>query len=218
MFWLAMNTVFNIVGGVPTVAYIFGTRTAPLWLVQLYVTFQALGATLFLDLHGMSHTSFRWWPLLVVYLDVALVLDLRPVSYIIIGFALIYLTFVQTAAVVEPDLVLSDPWHDDALRPFPACDCLKPPCAASPQESYTALGCMAIIFLLDFYFTRSFATGMRAERRAVAASVLVAERVAEKLASFDLEAAEVLLVGRGSGSGGGSGGGGSDAENLPPRL
>ena len=213
-----MHTLMNIGAGVPIMAYILGTRTAPLWLVQVYVTFQALGATLVLDLHGMAHTSFRWWPLLVVYLDIALVLDLRPVSYIIVGFALTYLTFVQTAAVVDPGLIMTDPWHDDESHPLSACDCLKPPCAVPPGESYATLGCTTIIFLLDFYFTRSFATGMRAEQRAVAASVLVAECVAEKLASFDLEAAEVLLVGNGTGNGGGGGGGGDGAENLPPKL
>ena len=60
-----------------------------------------------------------------------------------------------------------------------------------------------LIFVLDFYFTRGFAVQVQREKEKIAAGVTAAQHVAERLASFDLDAAEHVL---------------ENQEDMPPDL
>eukprot|EP00665_Eupelagonemidae_sp_cell47_P002236 gene2236-biopygen6922 len=63
----------------------------------------------------------------------------------------------------------------------------------------------AIIFILDFRFTRGFATGMRQKQAALEAAISVAEEVGVRLAEYDTLGAGALADG-------------AEADALPPRM
>ena len=81
------------------------------------------------------------------------------------------------------------------------CSCGKPPCGNGDlyEEFATPVANCSYVLILDFVLTRMFAEGVETERAKVTASIEAANAIAERLARFDLEAAEEMLEARGSG-------------------
>eukprot|EP00756_Hemistasia_phaeocysticola_P041222 Hpha_TRINITY_DN16904_c0_g1::TRINITY_DN16904_c0_g1_i1::g.54529::m.54529 len=150
------------------------------------------------DSYNAAAVEQRNWSLVVVYLDVALVLDrMRPVSAMIV----VTLTWLFVANI---ESAFRFGLYDEisAARP-PVCDCLDPPCTTSFIGNIAAWTVGAMVLLFDFHLTRGFATNLRLQLRRVNSSVNVAAQVAAALARYDTSTAEGAIA---------------EGADLPPEL
>ena len=114
----------------------------------------------------------------------------------------VYLTVIQAEETWRFglfDVSVLAPYEDRLCQG----DCEKPPCPRVVSSGLLMCVTNLSIFLLDFYFTRGFATQVQREKEKITAAVTAAQHVAERLASFDLDAAEHVL---------------ENQEDMPPDL
>eukprot|EP00665_Eupelagonemidae_sp_cell47_P013809 gene13809-biopygen6138 len=71
------------------------------------------------------------------------------------------------------------------------CDCAAPPCPGlAADAAYNVLQIALPALLLDYFFTRRFAEGMRAQMEVVAAAADVSGRIAALLAAYAVDEAQ----------------------------
>ena len=154
-----------------------------------------LFAVLTADLNGAVYFQ-RYWAVLVIVVDVLLVLRAPPfVAKTVVAVASVHI--VVTSCEQHLRLGLFDlPAMVSYSERAESCECERPPCPLRPQTAYGSMITALCVFLLDFYMTRGFAYSLDQEKAKIEASVSAAAQVADALASFDLEAAEVFLDAR----------------------
>ena len=147
------------------------------------------------DLVSSVEANRRVWPFAILLIDILLVIRAPPALTVGVVISMcVYLTVMQFEAALRLglfDLPFFAPYeHRDGFEP-----CAKPPCTGNSGFVTYMSGLLvtASVFVLDFYFTRGFALQVQREKEKIAAAVTAAEQVAESLALFDLDAAELVL-------------------------
>ena len=155
------------------------------------------------DLANAAETGRRMWPYAMILIDILLVVQAPSfLTQTVVSTMCVYLMIIQAEATWRFglfDLPIYAPYEDRHC--YGTCD--EPPCTREFLDSFSILTTSLTIFLLDFYFTRGFAMQVRREKEKIAAGVTAAQHVAERLASFDLDAAEHVL---------------ENQEDMPPDL
>ena len=155
------------------------------------------------DLSNTVETGRRMWPLAMILIDTLLVVQAPSfLTQTVVSTMCVYLMIIQAEATWRFgifDLPIYASYEDRHC--YGTCN--EPPCAREFLDSLSMLFTNLAIFLLDFYFTRGFAMQVRREKEKIAAGVTAAQHVAERLASFDLDAAEHVL---------------ENQEDMPPDL
>eukprot|EP00756_Hemistasia_phaeocysticola_P044072 Hpha_TRINITY_DN17653_c0_g1::TRINITY_DN17653_c0_g1_i1::g.158722::m.158722 len=77
----------------------------------------------------------------------------------------------------------------------PFCDCSDPPCAVRAGSAYSNMGVSILVLLVDFYFTRGFATDLRVQLQRAKRTVEVAAEITAALARYDVDEAEKAIEG-----------------------
>ena len=173
------------------------------------VTYMAVMAGTFLvfvvvlDWVSAAESNRRLWQSAILIVDILLIMQATPrITLWVVAAMLVYLTVIQAEEAWRFglfDLSVLAPYEDRLCQG----DCEKPPCRRSVEDSTGIALTNIALFLLDFYFTRGFAMQVQREKEKIAAGVTAAQHVAERLASFDLDAAEHVL---------------ENQEDMPPDL
>ena len=155
------------------------------------------------DLSNAAETGRRMWPFAIILVDILLVVQAPTfLSRAVVLAMCLYLSVIQAEVTWRFglfDLPIFAPYEDRHC--YGTCN--EPPCAREFLDSFSMLSTGLTIFLLDFYFTRGFAVQVQREKEKITAAVTAAQHVAERLASFDLDAAEHVL---------------ENQEDMPPDL
>ena len=155
------------------------------------------------DLSNTAETGRRMWPFAIILIDILLVVQAPSfLTRTVVSTMCVYLMVIQAEATWRFgifDLPIFASYEDRHC--YGTCN--EPPCAREFLDSLSMLTTSLVIFLLDFYFTRGFAMQVQREKEKIAAGVTAAQHVAERLASFDLDAAEHVL---------------ENQEDMPPDL
>eukprot|EP01065_Artemidia_motanka_P043082 TRINITY_DN5913_c0_g1_i1.p1 TRINITY_DN5913_c0_g1~~TRINITY_DN5913_c0_g1_i1.p1 ORF type:complete len:981 (+),score=161.22 TRINITY_DN5913_c0_g1_i1:43-2943(+) len=159
-----------------------------------------------LDWANSRELGFGVWAGTVVFMDILLFTDFSHN----VCRALVVAVMVQVASVgaeMAFRFGIFD-WEvfDPEKLPVITCDCADPPCAGGASTVIGRVIVAGAVFIVDFWFTRGFASEMRQQMRNVQASVLVAERVALLLAGYETEKAQAVVTAQ------------AETSGLPPRM
>eukprot|EP00756_Hemistasia_phaeocysticola_P047893 Hpha_TRINITY_DN22350_c0_g1::TRINITY_DN22350_c0_g1_i1::g.177695::m.177695 len=142
------------------------------------------------DWGGASEIGNRYWPVVVLGLDIMLLFERGHLTYVLIPLTVLYL-FAE-----RMDAWLRYGFYDIGKRENvtpPVCDCADPPCGLSAFVVLNAMMATLMTFLGDFILTRGFAKGMQLQLTRVNAAVHVAGEIAGALAKYDIDSAEKAL-------------------------
>eukprot|EP00756_Hemistasia_phaeocysticola_P011412 Hpha_TRINITY_DN15119_c3_g1::TRINITY_DN15119_c3_g1_i2::g.126766::m.126766 len=150
--------------------------------------------TCMVDLGAATISStFRASVFVVLLLDAILVFKRDHMSYLVIGFVLLYMTVMEAESFHKFGMYEVGYWGSPGIE-ISYCNCASPPCSSTAGVAFINLFSMFLVCLGDFYFTRGFATGMRLQLRRVEALVVVAGDVAAALARYDVDEAEEAIA------------------------
>ncbi|KAJ9471651.1 Adenylate cyclase [Diplonema papillatum] len=148
---------------------------------------------LVLDWVRAAHLTSRFWPCMVLLLDVNLVTggaDWLPPCIL----TLTLLSMVIVGCEESFRFGLFDAVGDIGGRVVAVCDCDDPPCTKGGIFTvFSEFLAMSSILCLDFFFTRRFANSMFAANKSMEASIETAQCIANALARFDLNMASLHL-------------------------
>eukprot|EP00756_Hemistasia_phaeocysticola_P036922 Hpha_TRINITY_DN16668_c0_g6::TRINITY_DN16668_c0_g6_i1::g.178215::m.178215 len=162
-------------------------------LVDAFLIINTIGLCV-LDLSTATLDSgFRGFYFVVLVLDVGLVYNRGHIAYFTIPFVMGYLAFQHA------DLLFRSGFHDLGYwGPIDyegsSCNCAEPPCQRRVSTTFINYTAVTMVFLLDFYFTKRFAVGLRLQLRSIESSVSVSEDVAAALARYDVDEAEHAIA------------------------
>eukprot|EP00662_Eupelagonemidae_sp_cell21_P033938 gene33938-27739_t len=131
----------------------------------------------------------RVWSLIVIGTDALLLVSAREEVVTCVA-ALTCLWLLVSAA---EDAVAFGLYEFGAPETVSVCDCSHPPCPIGVGNSVSNVMRKLVTFLIDLSLTRFFATSMFAERRRTLETVRIALAVAECLAIYDVDSAELLM-------------------------
>ena len=136
----------------------------------------------------------RFWPVLVVVIDVLLVCEAKPrTTATMVAVSSLYLLVMACESMFRFGILDIEVGNMVQSNRREKVECDKLPC---PQPADVALMTFVIqifVFVSDFYCTRGFAQGLLKERNQVLASIRTANKIANSLASYDLDRAKELL-------------------------
>eukprot|EP01062_Namystynia_karyoxenos_P018836 TRINITY_DN17009_c0_g1_i1.p1 TRINITY_DN17009_c0_g1~~TRINITY_DN17009_c0_g1_i1.p1 ORF type:complete len:643 (+),score=141.16 TRINITY_DN17009_c0_g1_i1:84-1931(+) len=148
--------------------------------------------TILTDYHFAAEKDrFRPWTFVVLIMDVHLALNLPRVwQHVVLHTtaAWVFLTYVDDSYHLGLFTVEGFSDRREVITDT-FCSCAYPPCSANLFNVIFPY----VVLYIDFFATRGFADGMRAEQGKVLTAVVTAEQVAGALAAFDLGAAGAAL-------------------------
>eukprot|EP01063_Lacrimia_lanifica_P026164 TRINITY_DN3479_c1_g1_i1.p1 TRINITY_DN3479_c1_g1~~TRINITY_DN3479_c1_g1_i1.p1 ORF type:complete len:803 (+),score=237.84 TRINITY_DN3479_c1_g1_i1:111-2519(+) len=169
------------------------TRRLTMQLIVVAVGSTALGIAVN-DVNAMGY-FLRFWPAFVVLIDALLVLDAPGwitralVVYVVVHLVVTQVEFDYRFGLLDLEGIASE----RRLRYIEQrVNCERPPCRGE-SLNISALLFAISIFLLDFHWTRGFASALRKEKKAMEEAIALAQGIADCLARFDLAAAETQL-------------------------
>eukprot|EP01062_Namystynia_karyoxenos_P039203 TRINITY_DN2851_c0_g1_i1.p1 TRINITY_DN2851_c0_g1~~TRINITY_DN2851_c0_g1_i1.p1 ORF type:complete len:750 (+),score=159.42 TRINITY_DN2851_c0_g1_i1:102-2351(+) len=185
--------------------WVYCKRTLPMLVINATLLGLVCGA-LFTDLGSAAEMSaYRPWTFVVVVMDLHLALDTPYAWHKLTLCAVIAWTITFHAEdAFRLGLYDVDGFTKDAEAVADRCGCASPPCRAGFVAGFSGFLPVLVVLLGDYFATRSFAEGLRAQRAVAEVSVEVADLVAKHLVIFDLAAAREALTQTG--------------DRLPPRL
>eukprot|EP00756_Hemistasia_phaeocysticola_P063713 Hpha_TRINITY_DN718_c0_g1::TRINITY_DN718_c0_g1_i1::g.29006::m.29006 len=189
-----MDALGSALCGIGPVVFIGGTMLRrPLGvLVDILLTLSVFGLCI-LDWGQASRSrGVRAWTFVVLALDCTLVVSRDHMAFFIIAVTLLYVSTETVESTYRYGFYDIGYWGVGVESS--QCNCASPPCTIGVIDAGLNFGGVCTVFLMDFYLTRGFATGMRRELRRVESSVAVAEEVAEALASYDVDTAETAIA------------------------
>eukprot|EP00756_Hemistasia_phaeocysticola_P011409 Hpha_TRINITY_DN15119_c1_g1::TRINITY_DN15119_c1_g1_i1::g.126760::m.126760 len=186
-----LQSFANIMGAVGDLSFILNAifRLAPIgYSLDVYlvlVTFSCIAADM---AQAARSWDFRSWTFVIILLDGSLVFGRDHLPRFIIPVLLIYMSALSVESMHRFGMYEGGYWGAGADSS--SCNCASPPCVRTVRDSLGVFINVTIVFLVDFYLTRGFATGMRLQLSRVESSVAVAERVAAALARYDVDEAQ----------------------------
>ena len=151
-------------------------------------------AAMFSDVYNVMMDVPRFWPAFMVFMDLILIFRVSEAHtrmYLLV--LVVYLIVVELELVVKFGLGEFPGLPPQERRREDICGCENLPCESTATAGVSLLVGQVFIFLMDFNFTRGFATQVLQEKERVEASVQTAKLIATSLASFDLDAADTTL-------------------------
>eukprot|EP00756_Hemistasia_phaeocysticola_P004434 Hpha_TRINITY_DN12804_c0_g1::TRINITY_DN12804_c0_g1_i1::g.24148::m.24148 len=140
------------------------------------------------DFGAVSAGNSRMVSMVVVALDFALLYERDHIPPYLICMTIAYLILERIEAVTTMGL-----YEASDIEVVDLCNCANPPCGVSPAEGLKGLFIFMMVFMVDFFLTRMFASGLRTQLKRMNASVGIAAIIAGKLAQYDVEGAEAAL-------------------------
>eukprot|EP00756_Hemistasia_phaeocysticola_P011682 Hpha_TRINITY_DN15136_c3_g8::TRINITY_DN15136_c3_g8_i1::g.129012::m.129012 len=144
-----------------------------------------------LDLAAAAMSFFRPWCFVVLILDAALVFNRNHIPPLVIPLLLVYFAAETIESTHKYGLYELGLWGTDGSEK--KFDCASPPCSMAVVSAGGVLVSMCAVFLIDFHFTRGFATSTRFQLGMMKAAVAVSGEIAAALASFDVARASEVL-------------------------
>ena len=176
-----------------TLTHLLAKRPATDLFIEC-VLFTVAIANILFDVSSLSRGN-RVWAVNVLVLDLALVCRLKSQRLICIVLPCMILwsiiAAIETTARFGITEVTSDATQQELYEEV--CDCATLPCARPPQAAAAYMTGTVCVLLLDFYFTRGFASQVLAEKEKVVSVLSLAEVVGNCLLRFDTDEAEALL-------------------------
>eukprot|EP00756_Hemistasia_phaeocysticola_P038317 Hpha_TRINITY_DN16752_c0_g1::TRINITY_DN16752_c0_g1_i1::g.77997::m.77997 len=186
---LALGVIIVCVStAIPVCSICTSCRTSVRYLVDVFLVCSAVGICIVDWASSAYSTSFRPWAYVVLLLDVSLVYSRDHIQPFIITFLLLYLTAESVESAHRYGLYDMGFWGT-SVEESSWCYCASPPCTVPALSAFVNFVSVCTVFLLDFYLTRRFSTGMREQLVTVESSVRVAAEVAAALARYDVETA-----------------------------
>eukprot|EP00756_Hemistasia_phaeocysticola_P024663 Hpha_TRINITY_DN15960_c3_g2::TRINITY_DN15960_c3_g2_i1::g.70997::m.70997 len=199
-----MYILGNAISGLGIAGFMVGV-VSNLARVGYLVDFLLMMATIGVCVTDVSDATFqnpfRAWTAVVLVLDMALLCGRKRIPLFAIPFTLAYLFADCAESAIRYGLRETGSLGTD--RTWAICNCASPPCGIAAFSAVNNFIAMSAILLLDFYFTRRFALGMRQQLQTVRSSIDIAAVVASALAGYNVDGAEEAI---------------EKGENLPPEL
>eukprot|EP01065_Artemidia_motanka_P020229 TRINITY_DN24227_c0_g1_i1.p1 TRINITY_DN24227_c0_g1~~TRINITY_DN24227_c0_g1_i1.p1 ORF type:complete len:1039 (+),score=214.93 TRINITY_DN24227_c0_g1_i1:317-3118(+) len=127
--------------------------------------------------------SVRMWPAIVVVVDLLLVAECpRFAAHLLVTITLCFLLTISSEDAWRWGLYSIENWVKPSTDKY--CRCAEPPCAMGPVHAFGTYLLYSLTFLLDFYFTRGFASAMRQKHAQIQATVRLAEELAVLLSRY----------------------------------
>ena len=147
-----------------------------------------------IDFNAVAANRIRTISCIIVFVDIALTCRLSgKLTVFILGTTTIQelvVLFEASFRIGIYDVSTSAPYDERTID----CYCDEPPCADANRAACTFILVMAI-FLLDFYFTRSFAESVTKENAKMESAIRTTHTIAICIAAFEIdEAMQVLRV------------------------
>eukprot|EP00756_Hemistasia_phaeocysticola_P024660 Hpha_TRINITY_DN15960_c3_g1::TRINITY_DN15960_c3_g1_i3::g.71003::m.71003 len=200
-----MYVLGNVISGTGITGFMVGvvlnlTRVPN--LVDFLLVMGTIGVCV-TDVSDATHQNpFRSWSSVVLILDMALLCGRKRIPVFAVPFTLAYL-FADCAESATRYGLREVGYWGTGLTSSAICDCVSPPCRIPYFTAVNNFIGMSAILLLDFYFTRKFALGMRQQLQTVRSSIHIASVVTSALAGYNVDDAEAAI---------------KKGENLPPEL
>eukprot|EP01064_Diplonema_japonicum_P000161 TRINITY_DN10102_c0_g2_i1.p1 TRINITY_DN10102_c0_g2~~TRINITY_DN10102_c0_g2_i1.p1 ORF type:complete len:213 (+),score=25.91 TRINITY_DN10102_c0_g2_i1:29-667(+) len=156
--------VFAAAGGTAILVQLLVERRVRDWVVEMGLYLMTF-TVLYSDLLDVAGGRLRIWSGVVVILDVTLLCDLK--SRVGRNISIAVVTWLVLAAVEATlrfgifDLDLPSMYTQQERREISNCETL--PCAVAASTAISVLSIQIAVFLLDYHFTRGFATRCHAE-------------------------------------------------------
>eukprot|EP00756_Hemistasia_phaeocysticola_P014579 Hpha_TRINITY_DN15344_c8_g5::TRINITY_DN15344_c8_g5_i1::g.89582::m.89582 len=157
---------------------------------DLFLCGVTLGVIL-LDLASATLSRVRTWTIIVLVLDASLVFGRDHLPPVVIPITLVYIVAEAAEAVLRYGMYDFGYWGTSVEASF--CNCVSPPCSMNFVEAAAATIPGVLIFLMDYYLTRGFASALRKQLNIAQMSVQVAGKIAASLAQYDIDAAETAI-------------------------
>ena len=190
---LLLSGVIGCLNGLWMMIYLVTVKEAQTWLFCWMIVVVSV-TTVLADLWALQWGHVRVWAFFILLTDVLIFLrvDMRIIGSVV-GIASVWVAFAELAVhfdffnLLPGSISKEDRWES-------VCGCGDPPCPPSVINSVNVTIIALLIFLLDFYFTSSFARQVWEEKRRLERSVIIVQEVAMCLAAFDTESASALLT------------------------
>eukprot|EP01065_Artemidia_motanka_P007060 TRINITY_DN1346_c3_g1_i1.p1 TRINITY_DN1346_c3_g1~~TRINITY_DN1346_c3_g1_i1.p1 ORF type:complete len:747 (+),score=117.00 TRINITY_DN1346_c3_g1_i1:747-2987(+) len=182
------------------------TKQLPIPLVQALALTVCAGIICLDWASAGSPGSPRLWSMSIIVVDMLLVMAVPAATVkLIIGAVLFWLFLTSVEDCLRFGLYRMDHWSTPTDDELENAKCDDPPCAVTAFSGVFRAFAYSLVFLLDFYFTRGFAVGMRQQMDVVEASIRTAEDIAVLLADYETDAAKEIVEG-------------AEDSTMPPRL
>eukprot|EP01060_Flectonema_neradi_P007073 TRINITY_DN1489_c0_g1_i3.p1 TRINITY_DN1489_c0_g1~~TRINITY_DN1489_c0_g1_i3.p1 ORF type:complete len:582 (+),score=102.59 TRINITY_DN1489_c0_g1_i3:23-1768(+) len=171
------------------VCYILCTKTAPPKLIFFLLVAYTI-RLLSIDFVSKLQRGLGTASLVVVIIDIALICRLKKAPAVVL--VLTVMEQLMLALEFGFDIGISDmvdiPEEDRRLD----CDCVDPPCA-SLNTALLEFMVMSCVFLMDYYFTRSFANSVVSENAKIESAIRTTHSIAKHIVAFEIDEAQVIL-------------------------
>eukprot|EP00756_Hemistasia_phaeocysticola_P026542 Hpha_TRINITY_DN16071_c3_g10::TRINITY_DN16071_c3_g10_i1::g.121037::m.121037 len=150
----------------------------------------AFVAVLMMDLSSAYDLRPRWWPVIVILLDVCLLFGYEKTAFTLIGCTCLWIAVDRAEAFARFGLYYWGTFGHEELLARTCQGCAQPPCGEQVASTVNQYLTMCLPLLIDFYLTRGFSKNMNEQLRIVNSAIKLAEVVASALARYDVEQAE----------------------------
>eukprot|EP01065_Artemidia_motanka_P007062 TRINITY_DN1346_c3_g1_i4.p1 TRINITY_DN1346_c3_g1~~TRINITY_DN1346_c3_g1_i4.p1 ORF type:complete len:696 (+),score=109.17 TRINITY_DN1346_c3_g1_i4:747-2834(+) len=189
-----------------TLVHTIRTKQLPKPLIQALALTVCAGIICLDWASAGSPGSPRLWSMSIIVVDMLLVMAVPAATVkLIIGAVLFWLFLTSVEDCLRFGLYRMDHWSTPTDDELENAKCDDPPCAVTAFSGVFRAFAYSLVFLLDFYFTRGFAVGMRQQMDVVEASIRTAEDIAVLLADYETDAAKEIVEG-------------AEDSTMPPRL
>eukprot|EP01062_Namystynia_karyoxenos_P039204 TRINITY_DN2851_c0_g2_i1.p1 TRINITY_DN2851_c0_g2~~TRINITY_DN2851_c0_g2_i1.p1 ORF type:complete len:755 (+),score=150.33 TRINITY_DN2851_c0_g2_i1:142-2406(+) len=170
--------------------WVYSTRSQPAKVVGLTMLGMAIGAIVADVSVASALITFRPYTFVVMSLDLQLAVDTpRTYQYAACVAVAIWVLLFHIEDAYRLGIYDIEGFSEESEAASKRCGCANPPCAMGSMAGFMWVAPLLVVLLGDYFATRSFAEGLRAQRVAAEVSVEVADRVANCLVRFDLVAA-----------------------------
>eukprot|EP01062_Namystynia_karyoxenos_P020607 TRINITY_DN177_c0_g4_i1.p1 TRINITY_DN177_c0_g4~~TRINITY_DN177_c0_g4_i1.p1 ORF type:complete len:649 (+),score=118.80 TRINITY_DN177_c0_g4_i1:92-2038(+) len=187
-YWYGALWIWLVTAGL--LIYVLATRRLTVPMVEVTCVAYVAGVVA-VDWASAAANVPRVWACVVLVMDILLAVGARKAAQrVALGVTFAWLLVDVFEGAFTLGLYDLPYWSEGNGQ---KCDCSDPPCATPLALAAVSFLIGVTVLFVDYMATRSFAEGLHRQTSRLAASITVAEQVAESLALFDLEAAQGAL-------------------------
>eukprot|EP00756_Hemistasia_phaeocysticola_P007118 Hpha_TRINITY_DN14126_c0_g9::TRINITY_DN14126_c0_g9_i1::g.10695::m.10695 len=140
------------------------------------------------DFSLAAQGSLRFWSIVVLLLDVALMFERDHMPPVQIAITMVYLAVERFESIYHVGIYDAADWGKSARKDI--WDCMDPPCAVSFTSGFSSFMNFIIVLVFDYKMTHGFSKGLRQQLKVVEATVRVAASITDALARYETVNAE----------------------------
>eukprot|EP01064_Diplonema_japonicum_P028207 TRINITY_DN4270_c0_g1_i1.p1 TRINITY_DN4270_c0_g1~~TRINITY_DN4270_c0_g1_i1.p1 ORF type:complete len:573 (+),score=80.13 TRINITY_DN4270_c0_g1_i1:53-1771(+) len=181
----------NLSVAIGGIAFMVVFKAAPDTLFEV-LSYMFTVTLILMDWEGAANSGLRLWPSFLIIIDIVLACETNfriPRTVLACGVCWLVVTAFESGFRFG----LYDLQSIDSGKRLEICDCENPPCPIGMEGTAMVLLPQLLIFLLDFWCTRWFATVAAVERKRMESSIEAAETIAYALAEYNLDDASTAL-------------------------